>query len=58
MKYRSLFRAEQVSEADVERWFAYLISAFERALAPSTPPNDGILSTQRLGEQSEPIAEA
>ena len=56
VKYRSLFRAEQVSEADVERWFAYLISAFDRALAPSAPPDDGILSTQRLREQSEPIA--
>jgi len=42
----------------VERWFAYLISAFDRALAPSAPPDDGILSTQRLREPSEPIAEA
>jgi hypothetical protein len=39
----------------VERWFAYLIFAFDRALAP---PDDGILSIQRLREQSKPIAEA
>jgi hypothetical protein len=58
VKYSSLFRAEQVTEADVERWFTYLISAFDRALAPSFPRDDGIPSAQRLGEQTEPVAEA
>ena len=45
-RYRSLFRAEQVTEADVEKWFTYLISGFDRAFAPSLPQGDGIPSAQ------------
>jgi hypothetical protein len=58
VSYSSLFRAEQITEADVERWFTYLISGFDRAFAPSVPQNDGIPAAQQLGKQTEPIAEA
>jgi hypothetical protein len=58
VKYRSLFRAERVTEADIEKWFTYLISGFDRAFAPSLPQDDGIPSAQRLGKRSEPIAES
>jgi hypothetical protein len=34
VKFRSQFRMEDVTEVDVERWFTYLISGFDRAFAP------------------------
>lgn len=58
VSYSSLFRAEQVTEVDVERWFTYLISGFDRVFAPSVPQNDGIPAAQQLGKQTAPIAEA
>jgi|HubBroStandDraft_4_1064222.scaffolds.fasta_scaffold21891_2 hypothetical protein len=58
VKYSSLFRAEQIAEADVEKWFTYLISGFDRAFAPSIPQDDVIPSTQQLRERAEPIADA
>lgn len=37
VKFRSQFRMEDVTEVDVERWFTYLISGFDRAFVPSLP---------------------
>jgi hypothetical protein len=58
VRYSSLFRAEQITEADVEKWLTYLIPGFDRAFAPSIPQDDGIASPQRLTTQAEPVAEA
>jgi hypothetical protein len=58
VSYSSLFRADLVTEANIEKWFTYLISGFDRALAPSVPLNDGIPAARQLGKQTAPIAEA
>jgi hypothetical protein len=58
VSYSSLFRAELVTEANIEKWFTYLISGFDREFAPSVPQEDGIPSAQQLGKHTEPIAEA
>jgi hypothetical protein len=58
VNYSALFRAELVTEAEIEKWFTYLISGFDRAFAPSVPQGDGIPSAQQLGKQTEPLAEA
>ena len=58
VSYSSLFRAELVTEANIEKWFTYLISGFGRAFAPSVPQDGSIPSTQQLGKHTEPIAEA
>lgn len=57
VKFSSLFRPEQVTEADVENWFTYLISEFDRAFAP-TVPQDGFALAQPLPKHAQPIAEA
>jgi hypothetical protein len=56
--YSSLFQADLITELDVERWFTYLISGFDRAFAPSVPQEDGIPVVQHLGKQTAPIAQA
>jgi hypothetical protein len=58
VRYSSLFRAERITEADVEKWFTYLISGFDRAFAPSIPQDRGIVSPQRLTKQTERVAES
>lgn len=37
VKFRSPINAEEVTDADVEEWFMYLISGFNRAFVPVTP---------------------
>jgi hypothetical protein len=56
--YSSLFRMELITELDVENWFTYLISGFDRAFAPSVPQEDRIPAAQQLRKQAAPIAEA
>ena len=58
LRHSSLFRAEQITEADVESWFTYLISGFDRAFTPSIPQDHGFPSSRRLANQTEPVAEA
>jgi hypothetical protein len=58
VSYSSLFRTDLVTEANIEKWFTYLISGFDRAFAPSVPLNDGIPAARQLGKQTAPIAEA
>ena len=58
VRYSSSFRAERITEVDVEKWFTFLISGFDRAFAPSIPQDHGIASPQRLTKQTEPVAEA
>ncbi|MGA9471336.1 MAG: hypothetical protein WBV36_02660 [Terriglobales bacterium] len=57
VKFSSLFRPEQVSEADVENWFTYLISGFDRAFAPTVPQEGSVASAQALRKQAQPIVE-
>jgi hypothetical protein len=52
--FSSLLRAEDVSEADVEGWFIYLISEFDHAFVPSVP-KDSVSEPQRAGKQPEPV---
>ena len=57
VKFSSVFRPEQITEADVENWFTYLISGFDRAFAPTVPQDGGLPSAQPLRKQAQPIVE-
>lgn len=52
VKIRSQFRPNDVTEADVERWFTYLISGFDRAFLPSVP-DTRVAESRSLAEQPE-----
>ena len=58
VRYSSSFRAERITEVDVEKWFTFLISGFDRAFAPSIPQDHGVASPQRLAKQTQPVTEA
>lgn len=57
VKFRSQFRMDDVTEADVERWFTYLISGFDQAFAPSVI-DGGITESQRARRPTEMVDEA
>jgi len=55
--FECAFRPEDVTEADIEQWFVYLISGFDRSFAPAIPRNGGLPSPEPVGNEPQSVAQ-